>query len=68
MNKRGIVGCRQALDWTEDQYEAFAGWRRFQAEHAAEARHFEDLHNFAESLKSLKPTTRVRVGKDGGKE
>lgn len=48
----GKVAHREALDWAERQYDAFAERRRREAEQAAEARYLEDLREAAEALES----------------
>ncbi len=46
----GKVAHRDALDWAERQYDAFAERRRLEAEQVAESRYLEDLREAAETL------------------
>lgn len=53
LDNAGKVSRKQALEWAENQYDAFAERRRQQAEQAAEARYLADLRSAAEVVKSL---------------
>lgn len=48
----GKVAHRDAQDWAERQYDAFAERRRLEAEQAAEARYLQDLRGAAEAIES----------------
>lgn len=56
LDNAGKVSHRQAQDWAERQYDAFAERRRLEAEQIAEARYLEDLRSAAEVVKSGKQT------------
>ena len=55
----GMVSREDALDWAEQQYDAFAERRRLEAETEAETRYVEDLRSSAKMLESerKKPST-----------
>src|SRR5690606_18994399 len=57
LDNAGKVSRQQALDWAEQQYEAFAERRRLAAEHTAESRYLADLQDAAKALG--KPGTRA---------
>lgn len=46
----GSVSHEDALDWANNQYDAFAERRRLEAEKQAEAHYVEDLQNSAQAL------------------
>jgi hypothetical protein len=48
----GKVAHRDAQDWAERQYDAFAERRRLEAEQVAEARYLEDLRGAAKAIES----------------
>ena len=52
LESAGTVSHREALDWAERQYDAFAERRRLEAEQAAEARYLDDLRGAAEAIQS----------------
>jgi len=48
----GSVSHEDALSWSKEQYTAFAGRRRLEAEAEAEVRYIEDLRNSADILET----------------
>lgn len=53
----GTVSRDKALEWAQEQYEAFAERRRLEAEAEAEARYVEDLRKSAKLLESRRKKT-----------
>lgn len=70
----GTVGHEDALDWAQEQYDAFAQRRRLAAEDEAEARYVEDLRNSGKMLETRRkkqPTNNKKPAKSrnkGGEE
>jgi hypothetical protein len=62
----GMVSREDALDWAEQQYDAFVERRRLEAETVAETRYVEDLRSSARMLESerKKPPTREKDKKN----
>ncbi len=54
LDNAGKVSSKDARDWAERQYDAFAERRRLEAEQVAEARYLQDLRNSAEAMKADK--------------
>lgn len=50
LESAGTVSHREAQDWAERQYDAFAERRRLEAEQVAEWRYLQDLRGAAETL------------------
>lgn len=61
LDNAGKVSRQHALDWAEEQYDAFAERRRLEAERAAEAQYLEDLRTSAEIIKTSKKATKTPV-------
>ncbi|MFA6233322.1 MAG: virulence RhuM family protein [Bacteroidota bacterium] len=50
----GSVSHENAMQWAEEQYDAFAQRRRLTAEDAAEQRYFDDLRTAAQALETTR--------------
>ncbi len=59
----GKVAHRDALDWAERQYDAFAERRRLEAEQVAEARYLQDLRGAAEAIGKADKSTNPPAGR-----
>src|SRR5680860_780181 len=65
----GSISHEDALDWANEQYDAFAERRRLEAEKQAETRYVEDLRSSAHSLEQQRrkqaPTKKTKAKKKG---
>lgn len=54
LDSAGSVSREQALEWADEQYDAFAERRRLEAETAADERYIEDLRDTAKAIEKQK--------------
>ncbi|HPO12199.1 MAG TPA: virulence RhuM family protein [Candidatus Hydrogenedentes bacterium] len=67
LENAGTVSREQALVWANEQYDAFAGRRRLEAEAAAEKRYLDDLRNSAEKLETERKAKKKATARKGAK-
>lgn len=63
LDNAGSVSRDQALEWANEQYDAFAERRRLKAETEADGRYIEDLRNTAKALENKQKADKARIGK-----
>jgi hypothetical protein len=65
LDNAGKVSRQRALEWAEEQYDAFAERRRLEAEQVAEAWYLEDLRSAADAVRratsTKKPVTKTKA-------
>ncbi|MBH1814765.1 virulence RhuM family protein [Stenotrophomonas maltophilia] len=62
LDNAGKVSSKEAKDWAEGQYDAFAERRRLEAEQVAEGQYVEDLRSAAKTLENLERSKEQPIG------
>ena len=62
-NNAGSVSREKALEWANEQYDAFAERRQLEAESAADERYIEDLRNAVKTLEKTHKADKSKAGK-----